>query len=51
MIAAVGLLWLAVTLNGSSYAGSLLPGLLLSGLGHGVIYTCRPAEVPVIQEC
>jgi MFS family permease len=40
MIATLGLLWLAVTLNGTSYAGSLLPGLLLSGFGHGVIYTC-----------
>ncbi|WP_020386131.1 MFS transporter [Kribbella catacumbae] len=39
-IATVGLLWLALALDGSSYAGSLLPGLLLSGFGHGVIYTC-----------
>lgn len=39
MIAAVGLLWLALALDGTSYAGSLLPGLLLSGFGHGVIYT------------
>ncbi|GAA3540131.1 MFS transporter [Kribbella ginsengisoli] len=38
-IAAAGLLWLAVALEGS-YAGSLLPGLLLSGFGHGIIYTC-----------
>jgi MFS family permease len=39
-IATAGLLWLALALEGSSYAGSLLPGLLLSGFGHGVIYTC-----------
>ncbi|TCN36607.1 MFS transporter [Kribbella orskensis] len=39
VIAAVGLLWLAVALDGTSYAASLLPGLLLSGFGHGVIYT------------
>ncbi len=38
VIAAAGLLWLALALHGS-YAGGLLPGLLLSGFGHGVIYT------------
>ncbi len=37
-IAAAGLLWLALTLHGDSYARDLLPGLLLSGFGHGVIY-------------
>jgi MFS family permease len=37
-LAAAGLLWLALVLPGDSYA-ALLPGLLLSGLGHGVIYT------------
>jgi MFS family permease len=37
--ATVGLFWLAVALHGDSYAGHLLPGLLLSGLGHGMIYT------------
>ena len=38
-IAAVGLLWLSLTLHGDSYAADLLPGLLLSGFGHGLIYT------------
>lgn len=38
-IATAGLLWLSLTLSGGSYAGDLLPGLLLSGFGHGVIYT------------
>jgi Major Facilitator Superfamily len=39
MIAAVGLLWLSLTLQGDSYVVDLLPGILLSGFGHGVIYT------------
>ncbi|TQL90891.1 putative MFS family arabinose efflux permease [Actinoallomurus bryophytorum] len=38
-IATAGLLWLAVTLHGDSYAADLLPGLVLSGFGHGIIYT------------
>lgn len=38
-LAAVGLLWLSLSLRGDSYAVHLLPGLLISGLGHGVIYT------------
>jgi MFS family permease len=37
--ATAGLLWLALALPGDSYAADLLPGLLLSGFGHGVIYT------------
>ncbi|MEN3360214.1 MAG: hypothetical protein V7637_4196 [Mycobacteriales bacterium] len=37
-IAAGGLLWLTASLTGPSYAG-LLPGIVLSGLGHGLIYT------------
>lgn len=36
--ATVGLLWLAIALSGDSYSADLLPGLLLSGFGHGVIY-------------
>lgn len=39
LIAAAGLLWLAVTLRGGNYLADLLPGLLLSGFGHGAIYT------------
>ncbi|MEV5410725.1 MFS transporter [Thermopolyspora sp. NPDC052614] len=38
-VAAVGLGWLATALHGDSYAAHLLPGLVLSGAGHGVIYT------------
>ncbi|MEU4224462.1 MFS transporter [Nonomuraea sp. NPDC026600] len=38
-VATVGLLWLSLALHGDSYAADLLPGLLLSGFGHGVIYT------------
>ncbi len=34
-----GLLWLSLALHGDSYAVDLLPGLVLSGFGHGVIYT------------
>lgn len=37
--AAAGLLWLSLALHQDSYAADLLPGLLLSGFGHGVIYT------------
>jgi MFS family permease len=39
LLAAAGLGALVVTPHGSGYAVSLLPGLLLSGFGHGVIYT------------
>ncbi len=39
VVAAVGLTWLALPLHGGSYARDLLPGLLISGFGHGVIYT------------
>ncbi len=38
-IALAGLAWLAIALHGGSYAADLLPGLLLSGFGHGTIYT------------
>lgn len=38
-IATAGLLWLSFTLRGDSYVVDLLPGILLSGFGHGVIYT------------
>ncbi|WP_438295178.1 MFS transporter [Streptomyces sp. HUAS TT7] len=38
-LAAAGLLWLSLALTGDSYAADLLPGLLLSGFGHGAIYT------------
>lgn len=38
-IATVGLLLLTFTLSGNSYTAALLPGLLLSGFGHGAIYT------------
>jgi MFS family permease len=38
-VAAVGLGWLVLGIDGHSYAADLLPGLLISGFGHGVIYT------------
>lgn len=38
-LASVGLLWLSLTLRGDSFVVDLLPGLLLSGFGHGAIYT------------
>jgi MFS family permease len=38
-IAAAGLGWLALALGGDSYLTDLLPGLLISGFGHGIIYT------------
>jgi MFS family permease len=37
-LAAVGLAWLALR-TGAPYPTGLLPGLLLSGFGHGMIYT------------
>ncbi|MDQ1739511.1 MAG: hypothetical protein QOE53_1163 [Pseudonocardiales bacterium] len=37
--AAAGLCLLSVFLQGDSYVVDLLPGLLISGFGHGVIYT------------
>ena len=36
-VAAAGLAWLEVMVHGS-YITGLLPGLLVSGVGHGVIY-------------
>lgn len=48
--AAAGLLLLSITLRGDSYVLDLLPGLVLSGFGHGVIYTSMfimgTADVP-----
>jgi EmrB/QacA subfamily drug resistance transporter len=48
--AVAGLLWLSLTLHGESYAVDLLPGLVISGFGHGVIYTSMfiigTSEVP-----
>jgi MFS family permease len=38
IVAAIGLAWLALAVHGESYARDLLPGFLLSGFGHGVIY-------------
>ena len=38
-LATAGLLWLALALHGESYPADLLPGLLISGFGHGMIYT------------
>ena len=38
-LAAIGLAWLALTLPGGSYPRDVLPGLVISGFGHGMIYT------------
>ncbi len=38
-IATAGLLWLTLGLSAGPYPTHLLPGLLLSGFGHGMIYT------------
>jgi MFS family permease len=38
-IATAGLLWLSLALHGTSYSADLLPGLIVSGFGHGIIYT------------
>jgi MFS family permease len=38
-VSAVGLGWLVLSLHGDSYARDLLPGLVISGFGHGVVYT------------
>ncbi|WP_344611704.1 MFS transporter [Dactylosporangium salmoneum] len=37
VLAAAGLAWLAAANRG--YAAAILPGLLVSGLGHGIVYT------------
>ncbi len=39
LIALAGLIWLSVTLRSNAYLADILPGLLLSGFGHGAIYT------------
>jgi MFS family permease len=39
LLVLAGLIWLSVTLRSNSYLAGILPGLLLSGLGHGAIYT------------
>lgn len=53
-LATVGLAWLSITLSGTDYAADLLPGLVLSGLGHGVIYTSMfvigTHDVPAAQQ-
>lgn len=38
-VAAIGLGLLSFTLSGDSYVVDLLPGLVISGFGHGAIYT------------
>jgi MFS family permease len=38
-LAILGLLWISLTLHEDSYVVALLPGLVLSGFGHGAIYT------------
>ncbi|WP_460493460.1 MFS transporter [Dactylosporangium cerinum] len=52
-LAALGLGWLAV-FGGGPYAAGLLPGLLLSGFAHGMIYTAMfllgGRDVPAAQQ-
>jgi predicted MFS family arabinose efflux permease len=54
LLAVAGLGWLALALGGDSYAADLLPGLLLSGFGHGAIYTSMfilgTRDVPAAQQ-
>lgn len=53
LIALAGLIWLSVTVGGNAYVADLLPGLLLSGFGHGVIYTATfiigSRDVPAVH--
>lgn len=39
LIVLAGLIWLSVTLRSNDYLAGILPGLLLSGFGHGAVYT------------
>jgi MFS family permease len=52
-LAAAGLAELAITAHGS-YGTGLLPGLLVSGIGHGIIYTATfilgSRDVPTAQQ-
>ncbi|MCM0673346.1 MFS transporter [Micromonospora phytophila] len=52
--ATLGLAWLSLTLHGDSYVIDLLPGLVLSGFGHGAIYTAMfvigTRDVPSAQQ-
>jgi MFS family permease len=52
-VATAGLAWLAVMVHGR-YGTGLLPGLLVSGAGHGVIYTAMfilgSRDVPARQQ-
>jgi hypothetical protein len=54
LIALAGLIWLSATVRGDAYVADLLPGLLLSGFGHGVIYTATfiigSRDVPAVHQ-
>jgi MFS family permease len=54
LIALAGLIWLSVTLRGNAYLADMLPGLLLSGFGHGAIYTATfiigSRDVPAVHQ-
>ena len=54
IIALVGLIWLSVTLRSNAYLADMLPGLLLSGFGHGAIYTATfiigSRDVPAVHQ-
>jgi MFS family permease len=54
LLTLTGLIWLSATLRGNAYLADILPGLLLSGFGHGAIYTATfiigSHEVPAAQQ-
>jgi MFS family permease len=54
LIALTGLTWLCVTLRSNAYLADMLPGLLLSGFGHGAIYTATfiigSRDVPAVHQ-
>jgi MFS family permease len=53
LIALAGLIWLSATVRGNAYVADMLPGLILSGFGHGVIYTATfiigSRDVPAVH--
>ncbi|MBV9380142.1 MAG: MFS transporter [Streptosporangiaceae bacterium] len=54
LITLAGLTWLCVALRGNAYLADMLPGLVLSGFGHGVTYTATfiigSRDVPAIHQ-
>jgi hypothetical protein len=54
LITLAGLVWLSLTLRGDAYLADILPGLVLSGFGHGAIYTATfilgSRDVPPVHQ-